>query len=50
MSFIKKKKDEGTSIWDWIFLAAIILGGAGFWWYYKSQQTSTIAGFAQRGS
>lgn len=45
MSFIKKKNEKSSSLWDWVFLAVIVVGGLSFWWYYKNQKDKTFSGF-----
>ncbi len=46
MSFIKKDKDKGNSIWDWIILGVILVGSAGFYFYQKNIKSKAADGFA----
>jgi len=41
MSFIKDKDKENSSLWDWIILAVILVGGIGFWQYISFQSNRT---------
>ena len=45
MSFIKDEEKEKSSLWDWILLAVLVLGGLGFWWYYTGTKDDTLSGF-----
>lgn len=46
MSFIKDPEEEkSSSLWDYVILAVLLLGGVGFWFYYKSSKTHTMKGF-----
>jgi len=49
MSFIKKEGNE-SSLWDWIILIGIVLGGGSFWLYYQYQKSSTLDGFSKADS
>jgi len=49
MSFIKKEGNE-SSLWDWVILIALIVGGGSFWLYYRHQKNSTLEGFSRADS
>ncbi len=50
MSFIKKDKEDSSSLWDFVFLAVLLAVGFGFWWYYNSTKSGTIEGFQRADS
>ena len=50
MSFIKKKDDKGSSIWDWIFLGGLVIGGLSLWRYLTTQKGKTNTGFDRADS
>ena len=49
MSFIKKEGKE-SSLWDWVILIALVVGGTSFWLYYRYQKSSTLEGFQKADS
>jgi pentatricopeptide repeat protein len=50
MSFIKKDKDKGSSIWDWIILGGLIIGGLGLWLYLSTAGKKTSMGLMKADS